>query len=59
MSNHEKQERRLSPEEAHERFLRENERWHQKVEEALSDLDALAEELDPARAGHGDKDGRR
>jgi uncharacterized protein YukE len=44
----EKEQERLSPEEAHERFLRENERWHQKVEEALSDLDALAEELERA-----------
>jgi uncharacterized protein YukE len=55
----ENEQKRLSPEEAHERFLRENERWHQKVEEALSDLDALAEELDPARADRGETDGRR
>jgi hypothetical protein len=47
----EKEQERLSPEEAHERFLRENERWHERVEEALSDLDALAEELDPTRRG--------
>lgn len=53
------QQERLSPEEAHERVLRENERWHQKMEEALSDLDALAEELDPARAGRGEADGSR
>ena len=55
----EKHPRSLSPEEAHERVLRENERWHEKVEEALSDLDALAEELDPARAGRGETGGRR
>ena len=57
MSDNEQE--RLSPEEAHERFLRENERWHEKVEEALSDLDALAEELDPARAGRGETSGSR
>ena len=51
----EKEQQRLSPEETHERFLRENERWHQKVEEVLSDLDALAEEL----AALGEADGRR
>ena len=55
----EKHPRSLSPEEVHERFLRENERWHEKVEEALSDLDALAEELDPARTGRGETTGRR
>jgi hypothetical protein len=55
----EKERERLSPEEVHERFLRENERWHEKVEEALSDLDALAEELDPARGGRGESADRR
>jgi hypothetical protein len=36
-----------SPEERHREFSEENGRWNEKMEEALTELDELAEEPEP------------
>jgi hypothetical protein len=36
-----------SPEERHEEFSKENGRWNSEMEEALEELDELAQESDP------------
>jgi hypothetical protein len=38
---------RPSPDERHREFSEQNGRWNEKMEEALTDLDELAEESEP------------
>jgi hypothetical protein len=48
----------LSPAERHREFERENGKWHERVEEVLSELDELAGERDERRSEEEDEEQR-